>query len=87
MNWLMNLKVVTRLALGFGTALLFMIAVAILGVVNLAVLNRLTENIVRDDWSKIKLSVRAVQSESDEVHRLARSSDGAYRASGGQGTA
>ena len=70
MNWLMNLKVATRLALGFGTALLFMIAVAILGVVDLAVLNGLTEKIVTDDWSKIKLISEALDNTRGSMARV-----------------
>jgi methyl-accepting chemotaxis protein len=79
-----DLKIGKKLALGFGVVLLLLAGITVVGVVNMAALNAGTEQIVKKEWVKARLSIRALDSvrgSAGRVLQVAAQTDGKEAAS------
>jgi methyl-accepting chemotaxis protein len=65
-----NMRVGARLGLGFGSVLLFLVAITAMTVISLGHLNGLTETIVQKDWAKAKLVVDALDNTRGSMARV-----------------
>jgi methyl-accepting chemotaxis protein len=65
-----DLKIGKKLALGFGIVLLLLAGITVVGVVNMATLNAGTEQIVKMEWVKARLSIKALDNVRGSAARV-----------------
>ncbi|HZW20282.1 methyl-accepting chemotaxis protein [Noviherbaspirillum sp.] len=65
-----NLRIGTKLGLGFGTILLFLAAITAVGMASMASMHGTTERIVKQEWIKVKLSTQALDNTRGSIARV-----------------
>ncbi|TFW07151.1 HAMP domain-containing protein [Oxalobacteraceae bacterium OM1] len=65
-----NLRIGTKLGLGFGITLLFLAAVTGVGLAGMASMNGTTDRIVKREWIKVKLATQALDNTRGSITRV-----------------
>jgi methyl-accepting chemotaxis protein len=67
---LSNLKIGTRLGVGFGLVLILLIIIATMGVSNMSALNANTDALVNKEWAKAKLTTKTLDNVRGSIARV-----------------